>query len=330
MQIKIITPTHIGNGQSYPSYAINNNNVYDADDIFNQLDIDLITNKQFLRDLSNEKIASTMSFESITTKYGAFKIDYSNLEPKYVISSFQSKHKNYKVYETEKDFNKLIIPGSTFKGYLRNLIIYDVLSKNRTINEEFIHSKGKNETELNELFRFLIVPDISFNEKTEIKCITRYGKKEGASNNIEVIPAGAISNPFEIIIDKSINDYDAKPGFQRKVKDILLNFNNWFLNANKEFIDVVLEYEKRSIINSISFDYKIELDKLKKEGTSNLIQIGKFTNFIDKSLSHALIDYYENFIDKYSPNKKNKKEPIIESVNLINEKTPLGFIRIIL
>ena len=60
------------------------------------------------------------------------------------------------------------------------------------------------------------------------------------------------------------------------------------------------------------------------------MQIGKYTNFIDKSYCHAFQDYEENFKSKYSPSPK-KHKPAIDTVNLISLKDkvllPFGFVK---
>ena len=366
MFIKTITPVHIGNGNQYDPMCLYDNKVYSMDDLLSLVDISKLRDKTILNKLSSND--SAISREEFNNLLGLKNINYNNFNYLYEVDNQinDDKYTNYKTNEITKSLFNPIIPGSTLKGYIRSVITYDILSNKESIRNDFenkFKESKKNKRgpfdndEINGLYRYLIVSDFSFSEKPLVLNAFRTSKDNEICFNIEVIPSNVCSNESRIIIDKRINEiessyYDTKTkenkqhsGFFMETLKRIKNFNSCFKEANKKFISYVLEKERESI-GYIYFpddkcidEYESFLDKIEKmvnEGRI-IMQIGKYTNFIDKSISHIYDNYEDDFQDLYSPNKAEKIEPIIESINLIgnvsnkeNAFKPLGFIELTL
>lgn len=120
--------------------------------------------------------------------------------------------------------------------------------------------------------------------------------------------------------------------------EYILQLKKIFPQVNKEYMLEVVKKENEFVKDSCNenFDHNglkhFYADILKKLNENRIImQVGGRTVFYDKTFMFALgKDYEENF-SKYFNSRKNKNEPIVQSMNLTkidNSYYPLGFIEI--
>ena len=119
----------------------------------------------------------------------------------------------------------------------------------------------------------------------------------------------------------------------------IINFKIIFPKANKEYMKKVLIKEQSFIYNArndkinsnyLKNFYKFLISEL--ENDKIIMQIGRYTNYVDKSFSIAFGEFYEkNFKTIFTP-IKTKKVSTIETMNLITIDDqgiyPLGFVKL--
>lgn len=203
---------------------------------------------------------------------------------------------------------------------------------------------------------FLRIRDVIIEDEPMVYTVNRYNSKNEKMpvGNIETIPANIIVKQEIIcelneqekkLMEKVINEIKNNDRNYNRIKDILLKgYYNFLCNIksilptiNKAFMKEILNQEIEFIKSSGNNLDKPELlsiySNLQKELDKGkfIVQIGKFTNYLDKTFMFALEEVYKNnFKDLFKPNPK-KKHQNIESMNLIpvnNSFVPLGFIEI--
>ncbi len=203
---------------------------------------------------------------------------------------------------------------------------------------------------------FLRIRDVIIEDEPMVYTVNRYNSKNEKMpvGNIETIPANIIVKQEIIcelneqekkLMEKVINEIKNNDRNYNRIKDILLkSYYNFLCNIksilptiNKAFMKEILNQEIEFIKSSGNNLDKPELlsiySNLQKELDKGnfIVQIGKFTNYLDKTYMFALEEVYKNnFKDIFKPNPK-KKHQNIESMNLIpvnNSFVPLGFIEI--
>lgn len=203
---------------------------------------------------------------------------------------------------------------------------------------------------------FLRIRDVIIEDEPMVYTVNRYNSKNKKNQvgNIETIPANIIIKQEIIcelneqekkLMEKVINEIKNNDRNYNRIKDILLKgYYNFLCNIksilptiNKAFMKEILNQEIEFIKSSGNNLDKPELlsiySNLQKELDKGnfIVQIGKFTNYLDKTYMFALEEVYKNnFKDIFKPNPK-KKHQNIESMNLIpvnNSFVPLGFIEI--
>ena len=203
---------------------------------------------------------------------------------------------------------------------------------------------------------FLRIRDVIIEDEPMVYTVNRYNSKNEKMpvGNIETIPANIIVKQEIIcelneqekkLMEKVINEIKNNDRNYNRIKDILLKgYYNFLCNIksilptiNKAFMKEILNQEIEFIKSSGNNLDKPELlsiySNLQKELDKGnfIVQIGKFTNYLDKTYMFALEEVYKNnFKDIFKPNPK-KKHQNIESMNLIpvnNSFIPLGFIEI--
>lgn len=203
---------------------------------------------------------------------------------------------------------------------------------------------------------FLRIRDVIIEDEPMVYTVNRYNSKNEKMpvGNIETIPANIIVKQEIIcelneqekkLMEKVINEIKNNDRNYNRIKDILLKgYYNFLCNIksilptiNKAFMKEILNQEIEFIKSSGNNLDKPELlsiySNLQKELDKGkfIVQIGKFTNYLDKTYMFALEEVYKNnFKDLFKPNPK-KKHQNIESMNLIpvnNSFVPLGFIEI--
>ena len=166
-KIEILSPIHIGNGETYYSSCIYQNHRYAFEDILQKAkSINRILNTAVLNELSNTSRASQLSNRQFFELLGINTIDYKGIKPLYQVDYFENKPG--KVQEIVSDANQLFIPGSSIKGYFNSLIWYDIILKNSDIKDYIICEalkSVKKDSKGNDKFYFKFSKNIEDNVK---------------------------------------------------------------------------------------------------------------------------------------------------------------------
>lgn len=403
-KIKIISPVHIGSGNNYYIVYSEGNRIWTLDDALETLDSSNSHYTNFYQSLLNERNLSRTDFIS------KFNLNINKLKCKEKKNNFEYYQKGKiigNIYETSKENDRLLIPGSTLKGYFNNVLFYDIIINNELIrnylmNEyKFIYEKNnekyqnalkfKNKKELSDISRsiervwnnkienyikdllqFIGFRDVCFSNKVDLYEVDRYGKNNKVlpQGSYETIPVNEeyegnlyfnlantsidlMDNKIDNIkkgIDELLNKEKIKYqhhkvliNFIDEIYDRIVNFIEWFPNANRHFISNVLNYEEEFIhsINNEKIDFyktKLFIDELKKMNNDRIIlQIGKSTNHLLKTLVMAFKEYFNKYFEIiFSPSsasiEKIKKEPRLLMMPLAKEddlgSIMLGFIEV--
>lgn len=374
-KIDVITPIHIASGFTYSAYTYNKM-VYDLGYILTLCPVDKCQNPDILckaGNLSNKEFIDKLN------------VDKTKIEKSHAISKIEQIEITGIVSEHVKTLDQLIIPGSTIKGYIMNVLWYDIISSNEKIknylisqyekidNNSLKKSKFEKCKKNNHLFQNVIymqelleINDVIFDNNLEINLCQRYKKYNGTlsiKNYIEVLPVNSswegslyklkdsysskivdiIGEKIQKQIEKNENNEIRKLELElfAEIKHRLnkSNFESWFKDTNKKFMLKIMEKEVDFIegccnkdidIKNIRLIYNEIIESLNKNEI--IIQIGKYTNFLLKSFDTAFGSYYnKKFQSLFSP-MDNKKEPKLDTINLIKKdelgSIPLGFLKI--
>lgn len=357
-KIETITPVHIGDGNTF--FAVKKDGyMYYLDEIF----------ERFQPKYESLKKLTTLNNPSSDDLINTLLIPKEVFNPKYAISQNLDYGKYAKdkgnISCCQKALDKPIIPGSSLKGAFVNIFWYYVIKKNNAIKNYLInnHDIKKSVTALENaaksLRTYLRIRDVNLNCDTVIYEVNRYQKSEKSNNgiilcgNVEAINHNE-SYEGELLLKlkpeekKHLNDLKEEiinnqkefifKDFINELYNYIINFETIFPQYNKEFMKEVitkeLSYVNEITSSKVNIKYLNEFyqDILKRLDNDEIIlQIGKFTNYIDKSFVIALGKYYNENFEKFTPNRK-KKVPTIDTMNLttINGvgKVPLGFIKV--
>lgn len=370
-KIEIITPLHISSGDKKICYK-NNNYLYDFDKLIEFL----YRRVDDIKDIS-DKIAEldekTMQ-EDIVKKFNIPLYALTNDSKIYLdekCSTFAGNSANLLL--TQKSLNKLIIPGSSIRGWLNNLFLYYFIDKNNYIKEYLSDNMNQLSNQINKITKtigslkqIIKIEDIIVDNNPMVFDVKRY-KYRIDDKNKDTIPIGNVETiPMNIVVNTNLLDISIKDKTQyfSKIKEESLNNisnNNSFENEmlkkciedycyfitnlpkvlpeiNKRFMLYVINKEKEFINNQTNPNVKTGsllkfYDQILERLSNNeiIFQLGKFTNYFDKSMGFVFgYDYEKNFVKYFKPGDKTTK-PVIRSMNLINigqEQFPLGFIKI--
>ncbi len=389
-KIKILTPVHVGDGSTYYVADVKDNYVYTLDNVISIMNEKDITSDSITKILMRSKNLSRKEFIE------KFKFDRSKLKPE--ISYCKVKNNNSyllgNVFSQLKENDKLVIPGSSIKGYVLNVIYFDIIQNNNVIRTylenkfNYIYNKYKDNFEknfkyadkevqnvikhfLNEanfIMNTIGFRDLYFESETEYVKVRRYNN----ANNLdmqthEVIPADAHSNCqiyfdlFELSkghtdkvkneLKKEIFKLKKDDDNTKQVKQLLVDeiynrisiFNDWFIPSNRKFMNRILQLEMdyadkvtNPNVDSIGL-IKILSDIKELNKNKIIMQIGKGTNFVVKSIGLAFTNTYDKYFNIiFSPSsgiyKNIKRKSGITMLPLIESNSrgtiPLGFISV--
>ena len=389
-KVKVLTPVHVGDGSTYYVAEVINNYVYTLDNIIRVMNEKDVTGDSITKILMRSKNLSRKEFIE------KFKFDRSKLKPENSYCKLKENNPNLlgNVFSQIKENNMLVIPGSSIKGYVLNVIYFDIIQNNNVIRAylenkfSFIYNKYKDifeikfkeadkevqnvikyfTNEANFMMNTLGFRDLYFDNEVKYEKVRRYNN----ANNLdmqthEVIPVGSeCSNQIyfdlfslskshpskikgEIIneIYKSRKDDDNT----KRVKELLVeeiynrisNFKSWFIQANRKFMNRILQLEieyadKVTNSNVDSISLAKTLSDIREANKNEIImQIGKGTNFVVKSIGLAFTNIYDKYFNIiFSPSsgiyKNIKQKSGITMLPLIEKNVrgtePLGFISV--
>lgn len=370
-KIEIITPLHISSGDKKICYK-NNNYLYDFDKLIESLyrrvdDIKYVSDK--LAKLGERTMQGDIVKNFNIPLYALTDDSKIYLDEK--SSTFAGNNANLLL--TQKSLNKLIIPGSSIRGWLNNLFLYYFIDKNNYIKEYLSDNMNQLSSQINKITKtigslkqFIKIEDIIVDNNPMVFDVKRYtyrntGRSNGAIpiGNVETIPMNIVINTnlldvsikdkiqyFSEIKKESLNNISNNNSFEFEMLtkciedycDFITNLPKVLPDINKRFMTYVINKEKEFINNQTNPNVKTGFllkfyDQILERLANNeiIFQLGKFTNYFDKSMGFVFGYAYEKNFERYfKPGDKTSK-PVIRSMNLVNigqEQFPLGFIKI--
>lgn len=336
MQMNILTPIHIGNGnEKFPFEYRKRNNEYDCynlRDLLGTVPSDKLLDPAFLDTISgvdsyakqrfNKEFKNLVRYDKIAALYSLdIGIEIGNLN----------------VHEQMKSLYRPIIPGSTIKGALENAIIYSYLKdnisiiKNKGLPEKrldietcisIILNKDVSYTKefLNDIKRHLLCSDIYFEYMETQRGVRISQKKKHLKSQIPQIyecisPNQSYTGSFiQFSYKDLITKYSSKPE-----KELINYFKieNLKRSCNQYFIDVLKEESSHSIYKLFEMNGCSQINELIKKlyiqankDDSILLRVGKNTDYYFKTIAllfkREFSEYYEKkFRATFSPIPKS-------------------------
>lgn len=332
-RIKTLTPVHIGTGKVYYIAYIENDYIYTIDSICDTIGGKNLNNPILFNALQNKNMSRDEFIR-------AFNFKREMLDPSMSIGMIEKNSylmPKGNVFEMTKEMDKLIIPGSSLKGYFINVLWYDIIQKNSKIRafyeEEFkrINNTYSSDFErdkynrnnddmiriLKEVYKkitrilnnmekeskfiqsILIVRDIAFNSSLSYTEAKKY-KKDQATLPLgyyETIPMNK-----EYIGEVIINMYDTS---KKYCSDIFNNINRLIDNNPKD--------------NEREKDVKKEV---LKEMYNRLINFKDWFPEVNREFVKRILDYELTFVDNTYNNNIDKKtlKNTYTQLNKLNEQ----------
>jgi CRISPR-associated protein Csm5 len=347
-KLLIISPVHIGSGEVYENFLIHKNKRYGFEDFLNMVFKERrsrLMSPDFLKSLvalgyrnsggAKRKIREVLvpnekQIEQIEPLYDIeIKLDRQQLNEKSIFSFVKTMHRPY-------------IPGSSIKGYIMNMLFYDMLENDQTIRnyiksqlEAAVNqSQGRDITRtrvyrdyenlernvMTDAAQCLICRDFMFDQPMSIYYVSRQTKKGEIPQVAECLDDDIESSEDIIVIHDQKVEKRFGSSIQDKMTEALIErikrLRKDFAKMNTPFIKNTLGYQKRFIEshrNNNKINYEEVMDQIRYteerlvEGRI-VIQIGKYTNYITKSSSMALgLDFYERYFRQaFRPDRKTK------------------------
>ncbi|HOI47453.1 MAG TPA: hypothetical protein PLR26_06995 [Bacilli bacterium] len=358
-QVNVISPIHIGTGEKYPNYTIINSQRYLFDDLigvtFSRNKAKLLSPNFLTKIMTINQSKSGDAKREIAELISPNEIERKNLKPVYNVKLGTPKTNQLDINEHTKNLNQLMIPGSSMKGYIMNVIYYDIVKNDPEI-QRYYQQNLANRREIENVERNvnmiagskIICRDILFDSSPTIKLVTRITKKGGIPNVFECIDTNASTQGEFFIKNQSImSDERLKPHEKKLLQAIEQRLNNLkviFPKINAQFMRNVLIYEKE-FIDKINVRDDIDkhaiyqqISRIEQELSKGkiIVQIGRNTNYIAKSIGTAFdVDFYKNnFETLFYPgmgkgnNKQIAKPYTIGSMNLVSQDQYENYVEI--
>lgn len=354
--IKTITPVHISNGETF-FFIKQQHYIYSLDTIMNK------------SSLSEEKIQNLSNIHNPTKKdfTHLFEVQFNHLTINDAVNSNTIYARNIlkdtgKMIQAENTLGQAYIPGSSLKGAFVNVFWFYTIQHNDMIRNNLIRNLDKNginklDETIQNLRKFLVVNDIYFYNGFVAYDLGRYNKKNSsilALDTIETIDKNQFVSQAivkELTIEEKNDLLKLKNNLQQNLKEdkvafelvnemyhFILNFKEIFPIANREYMRMIIEKEQEYVDYTIN--KKVDKQYLQQfyqqilsrlENGEIIMQIGKYTNYMDKTSAIAFGRYYYDHFNKFAPHSK-KQRPTIDSMNLIKVndvgKYPFGFIQL--
>lgn len=357
----IISPIHIGSGETYENFLIYNGYRYDFYDflttVFHQKQQQLLS-REFLFNLKK------LSFKNSGDAKNQIKRvilptneEIKKIDPLYPIElALNPRQLNEKsISSFMKSMNKPFIPGSSIKGYLLNVIYYDILSHEPKIKkhiQEFL-IKAVQQTEnqrkpdiektfaykdlrklelsvLTEASQYLICRDVIVEKPVSIYYVSRQTKNGQIPQVAEFVDKDFEVNEDVILVNQLKKDQDYDQTIQGEMTkafvDRIKNIKIMLKPMNDTFIKNTMLYQRKYItsnqnnkkINQFQVLDQLDYTEEKIKEGHIVFQLGKFTNYISKSMGMAFgLDFYQQlFKDVFRPHWKTKLFEI-GSMNLL-------------
>jgi CRISPR/Cas system CSM-associated protein Csm5 (group 7 of RAMP superfamily) len=357
-----ISPVHIGSGETYENYLIHGKNRYSFDQFLShgfKENKERFMDSVFLKSLENlGQNKSGKAKEKIRNILVPSAQFIKTLEPLYEVDiKLQSKRLNEKsIFAFVKTMNRPYIPGSSFKGYLMNVLLYDMFKNDQEIQEHIQKKlemaaeqwqknsnkkieKTKAYAELRmlehhaliEAGQHLMCRDIIFDKPMAIFYISGQPKK----GDIPIV-AECLYDDIEVNYDDIvINDIKHQPTYNSNIEEKMAqalitrikNLKDQLYAMNREYILNTIAYQKAFINKhkkkpNSKINHRVVMDQFdyiekRLNERKIVIQLGKYTNYITKSSGMGLgLDFYEHYFKQVFKPHADKDAPNIASMNL--------------
>jgi len=298
MEVKFIskTPIHIGDGNIYYSseFLIKDETLYKI----SLIDFLKLKDKKFLKNLKN--YISLNEFAS----YDDIKdfIKYS-IKTKYKYIKYIKKVRSY-----IKENNIPYIPGSSVKGVIRNTLIWNYITSNKDITDEFLNSLRK------DLKNKMIKKKIMFINKIFNLRVGKYNAKYDLLKFLEI--SDFIPERYNLNIT-NVKTYSlVKNNLKQKVK---INFVE---SLSGEFVGSInLQFDKLKFALKDRKNYPLLEDKLSIFGVDKELNEDNFIIYLKNSL-RKFNEWCLNKEIELCKQAKNSKEFIekIKEIKILNKK----------
>ena len=324
-KIEVLSPTHIGNGNSFKPIDIGEHGgfiyIFDFDKVIEKISEERL--EEFTELIANFGDKSRNRYrnlgEMLSEGFGIKQDQWDEIS----LYKVESKDKGiYEIYEEIKYGNKVYVPGSSIKGLIRTAVIYCFLKEEgylfilKGLREDKCDlSKIENEIRkytftfdpTKDIFKCLKVSDskgIDAEESLEVRKVfvvntTSFEKKGGKikmfSSAVECFRVGLVLTDIHISVDNKIIDslskeYGSNPKF-RKIVKLIKEWDTCLRTFSQDLIEAEIKFWE---------DQRNTIDKNVKNAYG-----GRF-NDIKKNFS----------VDKVVENLKNIKQ-LMDSGNLI-------------
>lgn len=350
----IITPVHISTGEEKRAFEYKQNcdqiNCYLPSDLFAQIPANVLLDRRFLSLLSNP--SQNESVRDTLNQQIKDNVDYDRIEPIYQLECHLDEIEGKNVSVQMKSLNNPIIPGSSIKGALMTMILYDWSLKH--LEELYRYSgNGKNFTvdtimknyyndssfgDFIKLFRSCFMcQDVPFDDMIYMSVQRNHVdiSKDGNTPPLADVECIKFNQSYTGNI-VSINKDKANRVFKRFEGKPFVNDFKAYLDT-KKLISIGSKYFKDMISEELDTEAKAEyydskgvydvLNKLKDDRIKNgfYMRVGRHTNYFFKTISYAIKKnnpqfYIEHFNDYFSPKrkpehaKKNVAYPVAEKM----------------
>lgn len=325
IQIKTISPVHIGSGDKY-----------DASEYF----LDVIQNTKVFKRINIQKYYASLSeneknqfLKNLQKKDYRFpKIDSAKFTRYLALNKVTIRpNPTNEIIENIKTFNMPYIPGSSIKGAIENVIFYNALEENEIpnlfnnnrINREFVNSffspSGKAH---DSIMRFMQISDSDSVKNPFIYDVFSIKPKKGGGHE-QVIKTylETIYSTKKTLSSSITNTYDEKKYEKLNIEDKAYMIDMDFIkesiyNFSSDYIDYELEFCKKHKFNNLAKFYK----KCKKDNSKNkpLLKIGHGSGFLATTISLKIKQYgfdYFNIVKKNTKGRKSKSDfPITRKI----------------
>ena len=362
--IKTITPVHISNGETF-FFLKQQQYIYSLDTIMEIFTL----SREKIQSLIKMNNPTRMDFINLF-QINPNQLTINNAVSSNSVYGKNILKDTGKMIQAENTLGEAYIPGSSLKGAFVNVFWFYVIQHNEIVRNDLIKNLNENnrgrinklDRAIQDLRKFLIVNDIYFHDGFVAYELARYNKKNNTTLSTDTVETIDKNQIVSQSIVKELTSEEKDMLLKLKIKlqqdqnerkdkkdeiilvlieqmyDFIIHFTEIFPIANREYMEKVikkeLEYVDYTINKNVDKQYLQQfyqqiLSRLKSGEI--IMQIGKYTNYIDKTAAMAFGKYYNDNFKTFAPNPK-KKSPTIDSMNLVKVnnvgKYPFGFIQL--
>lgn len=334
IDIKTLSPVHIGSGESYTAaeyVSVNKNGKKDPIPIFKRinlskyfLSLDDDKKDDFINNLSNQNFSLKSFDDKISDNFKVY-LSYDKCKEKI--------RPNQEIEENIKTLNELYIPGSSLKGAIKSALLYNSISRddvpeiisdvvkgkrvNRWDYERFINDIFSSNTFRNKaqgsIMKFMQIADSNTTKFPHVYDVVSVMANDRGKNQfykrgtvvrsfLETIPP---NKKLETTLTTNFNDKTyARLNLRGKNKFLDISYiKKSIYKFSKAYIDHELEFSKKYRINYLEKFYKSIKDKNTID--TPLLKIGAGSGFLATTIALKIKEYDEYEFEDYFERVRN-------------------------